>query len=361
MTKKKYLYIALFSLFSVSIFGMIQCNGDDNDNPVIPKKVIPVKILSPANGTQYDIGNIVSLEIEVNEPSKISDMSLFIDDTLYTVITDIKSQTINIPTENGKVGFVDLYLAYTDTDGKPHRDNRSFEFYSDEVPNQLFASIVNTYPHSKSSYTQGLEFYNGRLFESTGQIGQSLIAEVDLTTGNQHRFKNLEQPYFGEGITILNDTIFQLTWQSNVCFLYDMDFNKIGEFNYEGEGWGLCNNGESIIMTNGESEIVWRNPSTFEIEKVIYAFDNQNGLRNLNEIELINGKLYINVYTENRVIEVDTASGKILSTIDCNSLALEGEVSGSNVLNGIAHDPITGKTYMTGKLWPKLFEVKFEE
>lgn len=358
MTKSTYLNIVLFSFI---IFGIFQCGGDENDEPDIPKKVIPVKILSPANETQYDIGDAISLEIEVNDPSKISDMSLFIDDTLYSEIADIKSQTIKIPTTNGKVGFVDMYLAYTDTDGKPHRDNRSLVFFSNKIPDQLFANIVTSYPHSKSSYTQGLEFYNGRLFESTGQVGQSLIAEVDLTTGNQHRFKNLDAPYFGEGITILNDTIYQLTWQSNVCFLYDMDFNKIGEFTYEGEGWGICNNGTSLIMTNGNSEIVWRNPRTFEVEKIIYVFNNQDSVVNLNEIELINDKLYVNVYMENKVVQVDTTTGIVLSNIDCNSLATEGAVNGANVLNGIAHDPITGKTYMTGKLWPKLFEVKFEE
>ena len=358
MIKLKFLNITLFTLL---IFALIQCNGDDNDDPVIPKKIIPVKILSPANETQYDTGDIVSLEIEVNDPSKISEMSLYIDDTLFANIDDIKSQTIDIPTDNGRVGFVDMYLAYTDTDGNPHRDNRSLVFFSDVVPNQLFANIVNTYPHSKSSYTQGLEFYNGRLFESTGQVGQSLIAEVDLTTGNQHRFKNLDQPFFGEGITILNDTIYQLTWRSNVCFLYDMGFNKIGEFTYEGEGWGICNNGESLIMTNGTSEIIWRNPRTFEIEKIIYVFNNQDSVVNLNEIELINGLLYVNVYMENKVVQVDPTTGKVLSNIDCNSLSLEGEVNGANVLNGIAYDKTTGKTYMTGKLWPKLFEVNFEE
>tara|TARA_B100000809_G_C15114102_1_gene521731 strand:- start:293 stop:1315 length:1023 start_codon:yes stop_codon:yes gene_type:complete len=340
---------------------MIQCNGDENDKNNIPKKVIPVKILSPSNETQYNIGDLVALDIQVNDPSKISDMSLFIDDTLFMSISDIKSQTVHIPTENGRVGFVNLYLAYTDVDGKPHRDNRSLVFFSNEVPNQLFANIVNTYPHNKSSYTQGLEFYNGHLYESTGQVGESLITEVDLTTGIHHRFKNLDAPHFGEGITILNDTIYQLTWQSNICFLYDMEFNKIGEFNYDGEGWGLCNNGTSIIMTNGNSELIWRNPRTFEVEKKIYAFDHQNSIVNLNEVELINGKLYVNVYTENKIIEVDTTTGKVISNIDCNSLALEGEVNGANVLNGIAYDEITGKTYMTGKLWPKLFEVKFED
>ena len=359
MTKLNFKY--LFGL-SLIIFGFTMCTpDDDNEHANTPKKVIPAKIKSPANETQYVTGDVLAVDIEVNDASKIKTMDLYVDDTIFAENLKLETQTINIPTDNGKVGWVDLYLAYSDKDGKPHRDNRRVTFFSDKVPNQLFATKIATYPHSKTSYTQGLEFYNGKLYESTGQKGQSLIAEVDLATGNQYRFKNLDAQYFGEGITILNDTIYQLTWQANVCFLYDMDFNKIGELQYEGEGWGICNDGKSMIMTNGSSEIVWRNPQTFEVEKTIYAFGDQDSVVNLNEIELINGKLYINVYMENKIIEVDTATGRVISNIDCSSLALEGQIDGANVLNGIAYNPITGKTYLTGKLWPKLFEVKFEE
>ena len=360
MRKSKIFYIGLLTFFVASL-TMVACDNGEKDDHDTPKNNIPVKILSPAHETQYNLGDVVRLKIEVSDSSKISNFSLYIEDTLFLDNIKPESQTINIPTENGKVGFIDLYLAYNDTDGKPHRDNRRIVFFSDEVPNQLTANIVNTFPHSKTSYTQGLEFYKGKLFESTGQVGTSLIAEVDLLTGNQHRFKNLDAPHFGEGITILNDTIYQITWQSNICFLYDMAFNKIGELPYEGEGWGLCNDGKSIIMTSGDSEIVWRNARTFEIEKSIYAFNDQTDITQLNEIELINGKLYINVYTTNNIVEIDTMSGKVLSTIDCNSIAIEGRIAGSDVLNGIAHNPETGKTYITGKWWPNLYEVTFDE
>lgn len=350
-------YIFIFS----SLLFITSCESDEVDNNKKPVKTkVPVKITSPANETQYNLTEDVNVVINVSDSSKISSLQLFVADTLFADNLEIKSQTIVVPTDNGKVGFVDYYLAYNDDQGKPHRDTRSLVFFSDSYPNQKRATIVNTYPHAKSSYTQGLEFYDGKLFESTGQKGSSLIAEVDLTTGNQYRFKDLDPQYFGEGITILNDTIYQLTWQSNLCLVYDMDFNKISEFNYEGEGWGLCNNGKSLIMTNGSSEIVWRNPRTFEIEKSIYAFESQTDVPMLNELELINGNLLINVFTENKMIEVDTTTGKILNYIDCSELVNEGMIPGANVLNGIAHNPLTGKTYMTGKLWPKLFEVKIE-
>lgn len=352
----------VFTLLLGLIFLCANCKGDDPINNIDkPKQVIPAKLVSPYNDTEYNTGDVVSFEIKVNDASKIKDMSLYIDDTLYVGNLKLETQTINVNTDNGKVGWVDVYLAYTDSEGKAHRDNRSLLFFSDKVPEQKFAKIVTSYTHSKSSYTQGLEFYNGKMYESTGQKGASLLAEVDFTSGAQLRFKDLETAYFGEGITILNDTIYQLTWKSGLCFMYDMAFNKIGEFNYEGEGWGLCNNGKSLIMTNGSEGIVWRNPRTFEIEKTIYAFKPEESVTGLNELELINGDLYINVYTKNTVVVVDTTSGKVKSNIDCLTLEDEGRVVGSDVLNGIAHNPITGKTYMTGKYWPLLFEVVFED
>jgi len=359
MTKIKSLYTLLF--FTLIAISFTACDfGDDGEKPDKPKQIIPVKLLSPAFDTEYFVGDQIEVKIEVNDPTKVSDLRLYIADTLFADNLKAESQTIKIPTSNGNVGFVDLYLSYNDNNGKPHRDNRRLIFFSDITPKQQFANIVNTYIHNSTAYTQGLEFYRGKLYESTGQKGASLIAEVDLMTGNQIRKVDLPQQFFGEGITILNDTIYQITWQSRVCKLYDMAFNPIGEFHYEGQGWGLCNNGTSIIMTNGSDEIVWRNPKTFEIEKSLYAFSDESNMQNLNEIELINGNLFINVYTTNKIIEVDTVNGKILSEISCNNLALEGQVAGADVLNGIAYNPITQKTYLTGKLWPKLFEVTFE-
>jgi len=352
----------IFSILLFSIFtcGFLQCTTDEDTKINTPKQQIPVKLISPAFDTQYSIGAEINVEIKVNDASKIKELSLYIADTLYAKNLKLESQTIKITSQKGNVGFIDLYLAYTDEKGVAHRDNRRLVFFSDITPKQQFANIINTYTHNTSSYTQGLEFYKGKLYESTGQKGNSLITEVDLYTGNQVRKVDLAPQFFGEGLTILNDTIYQITWQSRVCKLYDMEFNSIGEFHYEGEGWGLCNDGKSIIMTNGLSEIVWRNPHTFEIEKTIFAFADQQDYQQLNEIELINDKLYANVYTTNNIIEIDTSSGKVLSVISCNNIALEGKVNGADVLNGIAYNPITQKTYLTGKLWPKIFEVTFE-
>jgi len=355
----KFNIVSLF-LFSVLIFGCTECTTDDNPKTKPVKQISPVKLISPVFDTQYSVGANIIVDIKVNDATKVSDLNLFIADTLYAGNLKIKSQKINIPTSKSNVGFIDLYLAYTDNKGIEHRDNRRLIIFSDMTPEQQFANAKNSYTHNSNAYTQGLEFYNGKLYESTGRKGASLIAEVDLYSGNQVRTVALAPQYFGEGLTILNDTIYQITWQSRVCKLYDMAFNSIGEFHYEGEGWGLSNNGKSIIMSNGTSEIVWRNPQTFAIEKTIYAFADQQDYQQLNEIELINDKLYANVYTTNTIIEIDTTSGKVLNVISCENIVNEGRVNGADVLNGIAYNPITKKTYLTGKLWPKLFEVTFE-
>jgi len=347
-------------LFSVLIFGCTKCTTDTGSIVKPEQQVSPVQLVSPAFDTQYSIGADIVVDIKINDATKVNNLSLYIADTLYANNLKSESQKINISTQKSNVGFIDLYLAYTDEKGAEHRDNRRLILFSDIAPKQQFANAKNTYLHQSSSYTQGLEFYKGKLYESTGQKGASLIAEVDLYSGNQIRTVDLAPQFFGEGLTILNDTIYQLTWQSRVCKLYDMDFNSIGEFHYESEGWGLSNNGKSIIMTNGTSEIVWRNPQTFEVERTIYAFADEQDYQQLNEIELINDKLYANVYTTNNIIEIDTTTGKVLSVISCNNIALEGRVNGADVLNGIAYNPLTKKTYLTGKLWPKLFEVTFE-
>lgn len=348
--------IPLFLIFLVAY----SCKTDEKEKKQSKRKTsVPLKIVSPSFDTEYTVGDFVKIEIQAEESLSASDINLFVDGNLYSENLPFKTQTITIDTKTGKAGWVDVYLEYKDAKGNPHRDNRRLIFFSDVVPSQKMVTILNEFNHNNTSYTQGLEFYKGRLFESTGQKTRSMIAEVDLKTGNILRQKDLAPEYFGEGITILNDTIYQITWQAGKCFMYDLDFNPIGEFTYEGEGWGLCNNGKSIIMTNGSSEIVWRNPQTFEIENRIYAFEPETDVPALNELELINGDIYANVYTTNDIVQIDTASGKVLSHIDCSSAETKGRNFG-DVLNGIAYNEQTQKTYITGKLWSKLFEVKFE-
>ena len=351
-----------FSLFLVPIV-LAGCSGEPAEDVVEINKHEPaLKIVSPENDEQFTIGDRMEIQFSIPDKTKATDIEVFIDDTLYqsgaSLVAD--GDKISVDTKNGRVGYIKIYVSYKDEKGELHGDTRNVVFFSDIAPKSLTAVNVKSYPHDKTSYTQGLEFYRGKLFEGTGQMGQSILGEVDLNTGVIQRKIDLEKRYFGEGITILNDTIYQITWNDHTCFVYDMNFNKIKEYSYDGEGWGLCNDGTYLIMTNGSNEIVWRDRNTFEIVKSIQAFSNESDVAGLNEIELVGGNLLINVYTEDRIIELDTVTGKILSNIDCSAIVKDGRVPGADVLNGIAHNAATGKTYITGKWWPKLYEVKFE-
>lgn len=355
--------VRIAALLSFTALLLTGCNGEGDqpiDNPEQPDYVIPAQITAPFNEDTFVVGQGLTVEIKVNKPEAVTDLKLFVADTLFADNLTAEGQTISINTERSKVGWVNIQLAYTDDKGKSRADNRKVALFSDIEPAQKKAVIVATYPHAKASYTQGLEFYKGKFFEGTGQYNQSILAEVDLTSGTKLREHALDGSIFGEGITVLNDTIYQLTYTAGICYVYDMDFNLLNEFSYTGQGWGLCNDGKHLLMSNGTDQIVWRDPKTFEIVKSIYVFDNAFSLGQLNELELIDGNLFLNVYTENRIAEIDTATGKVLTYIDCNDLVKDASEPGMDVLNGIAHNPATGKTYMTGKWWSKLYEVKFE-
>ncbi len=234
------------------------------------------------------------------------------------------------------------------------------------APQNISFESINMYPHDTSSYTQGLEFYKGKLYEGTGLEGESKLRIVDLKTGKAAKSIDIDTAFFGEGITILHDTIYQITWQSNKCLVYDAKTWKVVKtFTYNTEGWGLTNDGKYIIMSDGSDKIYFRDPSSFNVQKVLSVKTNNGPLTNLNELEMINGFLYANVYTQNIIVKIDVTSGHVVGIINLagilekagyQNIKLESE---GTVLNGIAFDSANNKIYVTGKLWPALFEVKF--
>lgn len=336
---------------------------DENESKKYKKPPIALKVISPNYNQQYTIGEPIDIKLSVQDANNVKELTLFFDDVIYQQNIEVKSQTISIDTKSLPVGFSTIYISYKDSNGKLRGATRNIILFSDLIPEQKIASITKTFTHQNDAYTQGLEFYKGNLYESTGSgdNAKSFLAKVNLTNGQYTNQKEMENKnYFGEGITILNDTIYQLTWQDRQCLVYDIDFNYIKSYTYEGEGWGLTNNGKSLIMSNGSSSIVWRNPITFEIEKTIDVFSNEKDVQQLNELELINGDLWCNVYTTDYIVQVDTSNGKVLANIDCAGIVREGMIGNANVLNGIAYEPNTQKIYLTGKLWSVLYEVKID-
>ena len=362
MRKPKWLKFA--SLFSIPLM-IVACKSDnpDQDDPNLNgnlPKLIPAQITSPMNGDTFFVGEVVDISISVNTPDQVKDLKIEVADTIYDGSLTPVSQTVSITTDNGKMGRIQVLLSYTDGEGKRRSDSREIIFFSDTNPEYRIAEIKNTYPHAATSYTQGLEFYRGALFEGTGQYNQSILTEVDLISGIKKREHALDGSIFGEGITILNDTIYQITYKSQICYVYDMDFNLLKTFNYDGEGWGLTNNGKQLIMSNGSDKIVWRNTNNFQIEKTITVCDHETSVASLNELELINGDIYANIYMEKKLVQFDSTSGKVISYIDCGRVYNDAYQPGMDVLNGIAYNPLTEKIYLTGKWWSKLYEVEFK-
>ncbi len=229
-------------------------------------------------------------------------------------------------------------------------------------PQQLTYTITNQYPHDTSTYTEGLEFYNHTLYESGGQYGISKLVAVDLNTGKDIKKIPLDKKYFGEGITIINNKIYQMTWKEKTCFVYDAKtFAKIKEFTYDGEGWGMTNNGKQIIMSDGSNNLYFRDPETFKVLNIVGVTDNNGPVGNVNELEYINGYILANIWQSDIIIKIDPESGKVLGRADFSGTKekyFPEALDKAEVLNGIAYDSTTKRLFITGKYWPKIFEVK---
>ncbi|PWT78560.1 MAG: glutamine cyclotransferase [Bacteroidetes bacterium] len=238
------------------------------------------------------------------------------------------------------------------------------------APATINYSVVNVFPHDTTSYTEGFLVHDGQLYESTGYSpedapsSKSLFGIVDLKTGKiQPKVEIDKKKYFGEGITYLDGKWYQLTYTTKVGFIYDgKTFKKIGEFTFPSEqGWGLTTDGTHLVMSDGTSNINFIDPTTFRVAKILGVTDNNGPVSNINDLEIINGYIYANQWQTNYILKIDTASGKVVGRLDLSTLATEAQnkYPQSNTLNGIAFDPATNRIFVTGKLWPNIYEIKF--
>jgi glutamine cyclotransferase len=240
----------------------------------------------------------------------------------------------------------------------------------DNTPPAINFSVIQALPHDTTSFTEGLLFHNGQLYESTGTEPtmppgrRSLFGTVDPRTGRIDKKAELDRnKYFGEGIAFLDGKVFQLTWTTGVGFIYDAKtFAKLGQFSIPvKEGWGMTTNGTDLIMSEGSSNITYVNPVTFRPVKILGVTDNNGPVSNINELELIRGFLYANQWQTNYILKIDTSSGRVVGRMDLTSLVstARNNYPDADVLNGIAYDSASNKVYVTGKLWPNIYEIKF--
>jgi glutaminyl-peptide cyclotransferase len=219
--------------------------------------------------------------------------------------------------------------------------------------------IVRVYPHDPKAFTQGLQYLDGALYEGTGQVGQSSIRKVELTTGKVLQRRDVPPPHFGEGITVWKNDLIELTWQTHVAFVYDRaTFQPKKQFNYAGEGWGLTQDETGLIMSDGTDELRLLDPVTFAEKRRIKVTAAGAPLRNLNELESVKGEIFANVWQTDYIARIAPDTGKVTGYIDLRGLLTPAERAATDVLNGIAYDAARDRLFVTGKWWPKLFEIK---
>jgi glutamine cyclotransferase len=236
------------------------------------------------------------------------------------------------------------------------------------APPLISYNIVKVYPHDTSSYTEGLIWHDNALYESAGSYNESRLFRTNLETAKADKSVKLADEYFGEGIAILNNKIYQLTYKEDKVFVYDLNtFQKIKELEWPHEGWGMTTDGRELIISTGSSNIYYVNPENFKIIRMIGVTDNYGPVSNVNELEYVSGVLYANKYLTNDILKIDPESGKVLGRMDLSGLLAKSglkydpalyEGNTDNVLNGIAYDSAKNSFYITGKKWPALFEIK---
>jgi glutaminyl-peptide cyclotransferase len=344
--------ILILSLFITAL--SCSSNSSKSRKPVSSIAVQPAK-------NNYVFGEKVSVNVKTKtRDGQIESIKLYFNNQLIKESKELDFTVENVLIE--KLGSGNFTVEAVKTDGLKNSRSLVINTVSDVVPEKLTYQIVNTFPHSKTHFTQGLEFYNGFIYEGTGEYGTSGIFKSDLKTGKTLQSQMLAEKYFGEGITILNEKIYQLTYRSQKGFVYQLsDFAVIDSFQFKSkEGWGLTNDGTHLIMGDGTHLLTWLNPNDFSVVKTLQVANNKGIINYLNELEYINETIYANVYTTDLIVQIDPNTGKILSEINMAGIIniYKNTQDKIDYLNGIAYDNKSDRLFVTGKLWPKMFEIK---
>lgn len=333
-----------FFILSLIITG---CESTYKLNIISPKKI--------------QINQKLTIKVEETNNKPVDSVQFFIDQQIISKGSNLFTE---LDITEFKLGKHTL-KAVIFFEGKSEERENDIYFLADSEPEIYEYEIVKTYPHDKNSYTQGLEFHNGFLYESAGQYKRSSLRKVQLETGEVVKKINLDDAYFAEGLTIFNNKIYQLTWRENIGFVYNLeDFTLEKKFSYQQsmEGWGLTHNGTHLIKTDGTERIWFLDPENQKEEFYIEAYTDKRKVEQLNELEYVNGKIYANIYQQNSILIVNPKNGKVEGVANLNGLKdMVEQHPELDVLNGIAYDKTTDRLFVTGKNWSKLFEIKLKK
>lgn len=346
----------LHSLIFTLLIAFASCNqsveNQSNKRPSSPRIRKNVSLVSPKSNSSYKVGSPLQLQIKhKDEGGKIDSAFALLDNKSYT----FSENQLLIPSLT-TVGKQKIQIhAYVD--GTKESLYPNVVVLPETPPTQYSYRILETYPHDEAAWTQGLFFLEDQLFETTGQLGESSLRKVEFQTGKVQRMMNMADAYFGEGSTVWNDQIFFLTWTSRIGFVYDLDFNSLRSFNYPTEGWGLTTYGDTLIMSDGTEQLYFINPRDFSTLKTVQVYDHQGKVDELNELEMIDGLLYANVWGTEKIVIIDPNTGIVTGTIDFSGLFTGYRANKyDKSLNGIAVDN-SGAIFVTGKLWPELYKI----
>lgn len=350
-SKRNIIIIFLLLAIAVAAFIFLRPKFD------LKKIKYPDVVKSPEDYSKIVLGN--SLNIALNEEKLSKADSIVMSMGAKRIKSLVGEYKYNIDTKNLPLGNHQV-IASVYKDGKSKDIDISFVVVSDITPTQMMYSKVATIPHDSKSYTQGLELLSNVLYESGGQYQMSSVRKVNPKNGTVIKNVDLPKDVFAEGLTILNGKIYQITWKEGACFIYDLELNQLKKTSFRstnGEGWGLTNDGKSLIVSDGSHRLTYLNPETMAIEKVISVYGGNTEASYLNELEYVDGYIYANIYTTDQIAKIDASSGKVIAVADLS--ALKADNQDGEVLNGIAYLPNSKTFLVTGKNWKNMYEIKF--
>jgi len=339
-------------------------NDQQNDKSNLPQNSEIIEFVKPYNADKFKLGAKITFEIrKLTDTISVDSVVIFVEGKSIAALKE-NNLKLEWNSKNIRLGQISIQAKAYSSNGATETISQVIQILSDIKPKQYTYKIINIYPHDRNSYTQGLKYENGDIFESDGEYGKSALRKVKLLTGEVIKFVNMDRSSFAEGIAFFKNQIYQITWHEQAGHIYDKEtFQEIRKFKYDiSEGWGLEFDGKNFLMTDGSNNVYFMDPEFFKQVGKIEVMNDKGPVENLNELEIIEGKLYANVYQKNIVVIIDPDNGKVLGEIDFAGLLAKSDYNeNTDVLNGIAWNPANGHLFITGKNWPKLFEVSISE